>query len=116
MDKTACQFMREKQIDSYPKLCLLIYFCDHPCFCGTDQKLAQETYLGDTAVVTSLTEQLQQAGLITRTEQGYRLNETPDLKLYLGCLLGAFEDPLMRQKLLSLTASRCVRADWEPVI
>ena len=116
MERTACQFMRNKKIDSYPKLFLLIYFCDHPYFYGTDRTLAEETYLGDTAEVASLTEQLRQAGLITRTEQGYRLNETPELKFCLTCLLGAFEDPMMRQKLLKLTASQRIRADWESVV
>jgi hypothetical protein len=100
MNETVHNYIRTKNIDSFQKLRLLLFLHQNPQLQGTSQELAHRLHLGDTLLIESIIADLQQAGLIDRVDNQYRLPDEPEIRSQLQYLAHAFEHPLTRQELL----------------
>ena len=100
MNEAIQTYIRAKNIDSFQKLRLLLYLYQHPHLKGTSQDLANRLHLGDILLIEKIIADLQQAGLIDRVENYYKLPDEPEVRLHLQHLAQAFEHPLTRQELL----------------
>ena len=95
------RYLREKQIDSFQKLRLLLFMYQHPEVKGSIRELADRMYLGDTPLLATVLLELHMTGLLDRYEQGYRLRNEPDVTWFLQNLARAFEHPLSRVEILN---------------
>jgi DNA-binding IscR family transcriptional regulator len=93
-------YLKEKQIDSFQKLRLLLFMYQHPEVKGSVRELADRLYLGDTPLLAAVLLELHKTGLLDRCEQGYRLRDEPDVIWFLQNLARAFEHPLSRVEIL----------------
>ncbi|MCB0212031.1 MAG: hypothetical protein KDJ52_22000 [Anaerolineae bacterium] len=93
-------------IDSSQKLYFLLFLHNHPRLKGTGRELAEQAFLGDTPQADRIIADLQQLGLLDRVDNAYRLRETPEIKAGLQELARAFEQPLIRQKMLATVRHR----------
>jgi hypothetical protein len=100
MNEAVLTYIRVKNIDSFQKLRLLLYLYQHPQLKGTSQDLANRLHLADIPLIEKIIADLQQAGLIDRVENYYKLPDEPEVRLQLQHLARAFEHPLTRQELL----------------
>jgi len=67
---------------------------------GTSQEFAERLYLGHTPLLEEIITDLHKVGLLDQVENCYKLHDEPDIRLCLQHLARAFEDPLVRQKIL----------------
>lgn len=101
MNHMVGHYLREKQIDSFQKLRLLLFMYQHPEVNGSIPELADRMYLGDTHLLATVLLELHKTGLLERSEQGYRLRNEPDVTGFLQNLARAFEHPLSRVEILN---------------
>ena len=94
------EFIHAKQIDSFQKLFFLLFLFQHPGIQGTSQEFGTRLYLGSTELIERILADLQQAGLVEKIDNGYKLHNEADSNPDLRRLVQAFEDPLTRQQLL----------------
>jgi hypothetical protein len=93
-------FIQARQIDSFQKLCFLLFLHQHPGASGTSQEFASRLYFGNTPLLERIIIDLCLAGLLDCEAGRFRLRNDPDVRSYLQCLASAFEDPLTRQRIL----------------
>jgi hypothetical protein len=108
MTKSLVDFLRSKKINSFQKLRLLLLLYQHPGFTGTSEQLAQHLYLADLTLLDKLIDDLCRADLITCVENRYMLHDDPTIQSTLQHLSIAFEDPLIRQKILDQITPRAL--------
>lgn len=101
MNSMVGRYLREKRIDSFQKLRLLLFMYQHPEVTGSVRELADRMYLGDTPLLTAVLFDLHKTGLLDRCEHGYRLRNEPDVTRFLQNLARAFEHPLSRVEILN---------------
>ncbi len=94
-------FIRTKQIDSFPKLYFLLFLQQCPDMKGTSQEFAGRLYFGDTLQMEEILRDLQKVGLVVAAGHGWKLSDEPDIKTHLQQLAMRFSDPLARQELLA---------------
>jgi hypothetical protein len=100
MNETVKNYLRAKNIDSFQKLRLLLFFYQNPEVKGSSQELATYLHLGDTVLVEKMMQDLHNAGLLKCTGHHYQLFQAPEVRVKLQHLAKAFEHPLTRQELL----------------
>lgn len=88
------------RIDSWTKLYVLMWFCDHPSQQLTAADLAHRLCLGDTTTCRQVLESLQQAGFFVEQEGRWALSRAPEVEACLEHLRRRFLDPLARQDLI----------------
>lgn len=99
MNTILATFIRDKQINSFPKLRFLLFLCQHPQLAGCPQQWAERLYI-EPPLAEKLIADLQKVGLLEGKNNGYALCDEPDLKAHLRDLVKLFENPLDRQELL----------------
>lgn len=99
MGDLLANFLKEKKIDSYQKMRLLLYLYHHPGAGLTLSELAQRLYLGSIYVVMDIVAELHGDGLIGVDEDRYSLDDEPGNNAMIQRLAKAFEDPLARQRI-----------------
>ncbi len=99
MDDIA-SFIRAKHIDSFQKLCFLLFLHEHPESSWTSQEVAEKLYLGDVPLLEGIIADLRSAGLIDCVSHRCTLHDEPDVRSCLQRLDEMFEDPLTRQQIL----------------
>jgi hypothetical protein len=100
MSDMIASFIRVKHIDSFQKLCFLLFLHQHPELTGTSREFSERLYFGDVRLLEEIIADLQMVGLVDCVENGYKLHNGPDVRSCLQYLTGAFEDPLARQEIL----------------
>jgi hypothetical protein len=100
MSDMVASFIRAKHIDSFQKLCFLLFLQQHPELTGTSREFAERLYFGDVRLLEEIITDLQMVGLIDCTENRYKLHDEPDVRSGLQYLAKEFEDPLARQRIL----------------
>jgi hypothetical protein len=100
MSDVIASFIRVKHIDSFQKLCFLLFLHQHPELTGTSREFSERLYFGDVPLLEEIIADLQMVGLVDCVENGYKLHNGPDVRSCLQYLTGAFEDPLARQEIL----------------
>jgi hypothetical protein len=93
-------FIRAKHIDSFQKLCFLLFLHQQPELTGTSHEFAELLYLGDVRLLEEIITDLQMVGLVVCVEKHCKLHDEPDIRSHLEDLARAFEDPLTRQEIL----------------
>jgi DNA-binding IscR family transcriptional regulator len=78
----------------------LLYLYQHPDLSATTQEFAERLYLSDVLLLQEITDDLQEAGLVSCSKGYCTLHFDPDARSCLQCVFKAFEDPLTRQELL----------------
>lgn len=103
MDQGVVNFIRDKQIDSFPKLRFLLFLRQNPQIKGNTQNLAEKLYI-EAPLVERLIHDLLKVGLL-EAEQGsnnsHYLNLVPASKMWLEKLAVEFNHPVARQELLA---------------
>lgn len=94
------RFIQTRQIDSYQKLRVLIFFYNHADSSWTNSQIAERLYLGDGPLVEKIVADLQAAGLVDCAARRCRLRNEVGLGLKLQHLVKTCENPLARQKIL----------------
>jgi coproporphyrinogen III oxidase-like Fe-S oxidoreductase len=115
MNDLVAHFVCNCHIDSIQKIFLLLFLNQHPEMEGSSQEFGTFLYLGNSALMEKIVADLQQAGLIVQVENGYRLSDKPEVRLYLHSLAEAFADPLIRQQLLDLIKHNGAHSASTPV-
>ncbi|MCS6844796.1 MAG: hypothetical protein NZ528_10845 [Caldilineales bacterium] len=87
-------------VDSWTKLYLLMWFCDHPSQRPTAADLAERLCLGDTIACRQVLEALQRAGFLVEQGERWALSRTQEVQECLASLRSRFVDPLARQELI----------------
>ena len=100
MNDVVASFIRVKHIDSFQKLCFLLFLHQHPELTGTSREFAELLYFGDVRLLEEIITDLQMVGLVDCVENRYKLHGEPDVRSCLQYLARAFEDPLAHQKIL----------------
>ena len=100
MSNTVVSFIRAKNIDSFQKLCFLLFLHQQPELTGTSHEFAELLYLGDVRLLEEIITDLQMVGLVVCVENRCKLHDEPDIRSHLEYLAKAFEDPLIRQEIL----------------
>jgi hypothetical protein len=100
MNEQLQEFIQTKQIDSVPKLNLLLFLHRNPDLKATTHDFAEGLYLGDTVLLERIIADLQAAGVVHRSGDRYHLPDQAEVKLCLQHLAESFEHPLIRQHLL----------------
>lgn len=100
MGDMVASFIRAKHIDSFQKLCFLLFLHQHPDLIGTSQEFAERLYLGDVQLLEEIITDLQMVGLVDCVENRYKLRNEPNVRSRLQYLARSFEDPLSRQEIL----------------
>lgn len=59
MGDMVASFIRAKHIDSFQKLCFLLFLHQHPDLIGTSQEFAERLYLGDVQLLEEIITDLQ---------------------------------------------------------
>lgn len=113
MNDNVKSFVRNRQIDSFQKLRMLLYVFEHPHSIETCQDLANHLFL-ETPLVERIVRELQRAGLIHQVQSKYTVSDEPDVHLCLQQISNSFNDPVARQRVLE-----CIRNDnssysWYP--
>lgn len=95
-------FLRNKQIDSFPKLRFLLFLRKNPHLNSNTQNLAEKLYI-EAPLVEKLLHDFQRVGLLEEGQGNncYRLSDEPDLKIWLEKLAAMFDQPVARQELLA---------------
>jgi hypothetical protein len=101
MNDKVVNYIRQKRIDSFQKLRLLLFFYHHPEVKGAVQELAEQLYLGNIPLLAAMLADLHQVGLLDQFEEGYRLRNEPEVNWFVRTVAGAFEHPLTRLELLN---------------
>ena len=100
MGNTVASFIRAKHIDSFQKLCFLLFLHQQPKLTGTSHEFAELLYLGDVRLLEEIIADLQMVGLVVCAQDRCKLHDEPDIRSHLEYLARAFEDPLTRQEIL----------------
>ncbi len=103
MDQGVLNFIRDKQIDSFPKLRFLLFLRQNPQLKGDTQKLAEKLYI-EAPLVERLIHDLLRVGLLEAGQSSnisYSLKLEPASKMLLDKLAAAFDHPVARQELLA---------------
>ena len=100
MSDMIASFIRIKHIDSFQKLCFLLFLHQYPELTGTSREFAERLYFGDVRLLEEIIADLQVVGLVDCVGNRYKLKDGPDVRSSLQYLTGAFEDPLTRQEIL----------------
>ena len=100
MNEQLQNFIQTKQIDSVPKLNLLLFLHRNPDLKATTRDFAEGLYLGDTVLLEQIITDLQAVGVVHRSGEHYHLPDQAEVKLCLQHLAESFEHPLIRQHLL----------------
>lgn len=87
-------------VDSWAKLYVLMWFCEHPSQQPTAAELAQRLCLGDTTTCRHVLESLQGAGFFVEKGGRWALSKAPEVQACLDYLRRCFLDPLARQELI----------------
>lgn len=106
MKRSLKRYLQNKNINSFQKIRLLLFWHKHPSLKGTIQELSQRLYFGDRDRLRQMIAELQGEDLVDRLGKRYKLRNEPGVKLYLDGLARLFEDPLARQELLQVLPSR----------
>jgi hypothetical protein len=101
MNEMVTNFLREKYIDSFQKLHVLLFMHQYPYRVKNCQQLAAELYIGETPLLEQTLHELQQIGLIYNEAGRCSLSEEPEVKASLQELALIFADPVARQRLLN---------------
>jgi hypothetical protein len=99
-------FIQLRHIDSFPKLCLLIFLHEHPALSWTSQQIAERLYLGDVPMLEEIIADLQAAGVIDCAANRCKLSNDAHVRSRLQLLAEICEDPLARQKILDRVRQR----------
>ena len=99
IDTIIC-FLRARNIDSFQKVRLMLFLQQQPEWIGTAQMLANGLHLGNVPLVERMITALQQAGLVDRIEDRFKLRDDPDIKIRLQHLARAYKNPLTRPWIL----------------
>jgi hypothetical protein len=100
VNQAISNFIRSKNIDSIPKLNLLLFLYKNPGIQGTSRCFAKKLHLGDIRLVEEMIKDLADRGVINYVGQRYFLVDNPEIKTSLKNLARSFEHPLNRQILL----------------
>ena len=100
MNKVVARFIDAMHIDSFQKLCFLLFLHRHPDLTGSSHEFAELLYLGDVRLLEEIITDLRTVGLVDSVENRYKLCDEPDVRSHLRYLVRAFEDPLARQQIL----------------
>jgi hypothetical protein len=100
MSDVVASFIRVKHIDSFQKLCFLLFLHRHPELTGTSHEFAELLHLGDVRLLEEIITDLQMVGLLDCVENRYKLLGEPNVRSCLEHLARSFEDPLARQEIL----------------
>ncbi len=106
MDDALVNFIRDRHIDSFQKLCFLLFLYQHPRLKGTCQQIAYQRYLADGQLMGRIIKELQMASLIGFANGHCMLCDEPGLVSNLESLARTFANPLARQQLLDQVMSR----------
>jgi hypothetical protein len=104
MDKGLANFIRDKQINSFPKLYLLLFLYKNPLLNSSIQQLVERLYI-EAPLVEKITHDLQAVGILKQEHNYYILCNEPAFRNSLEKLARAFEHPLTRQELLEQVRS-----------
>ncbi len=88
------------KINSFQKLRVLLHLYEKPDQSESVPDLAKQLFLESEDLLETMLQELQSTGLLTCSYNSCVLNHTEKIDNCLYCLSGAFEDPLLRQKLL----------------
>jgi hypothetical protein len=94
------QFIQTRQIDSYQKLRVLLFFHNHADLSWTSSQIAGRLYLGDGPLLEEIIADLQATGLVDCTAGRCRLHNEAGLRVKLQHLVKTCENPLARQEIL----------------
>jgi len=95
------EFIRSRQIDSYQKLRVLIFFYDHADSSWSSRQIATRLYLGEGSFLEEIIADLQAAGLLNCSAQRCRLGDEVEINADLEHLIKTCENPLARQGVLN---------------
>lgn len=100
MSTATLDFIRLKQIDSFPKLVFLLFLHQNPHVKGTSQYFAERLYLGNVTLIERMIAEFKEQGIMGSSGQYHFLHNTPELTASLQHLHQLFEQPTTRQSLL----------------
>ena len=96
----AVEFIRSKQIDSYQKLRVLIFFHHHADSSWSSRQIATQLYLGEGPFLEEIFADLQAVGLLDCSAERCRLRDEAEISVDLELLIKTCENPLARQEIL----------------
>jgi hypothetical protein len=96
----AVEFIRSKQIDSYQKLRVLIFFHDYADSSWSSPQIAARLFLGEGPFLEGIIADLQAAGLLDCSAEHCRLRDEAEISVDLEHLIKTCENPLARQEIL----------------
>jgi hypothetical protein len=100
MSELLTHFIKNKKINSYQKVRLLLFLYHHPCIKPTIPELAQKLYLGEIHILMNIMTELEVVGLIDCKENRYALGNDPAITAMLQRLSKTVDDPIARQRIL----------------
>jgi hypothetical protein len=95
-----CDFVRERRLDSFQKLRLVLWLGHNPGRGFSSQQVSAALHVSDQRLLDGLLAELCETGVICCDGGLWTLADLPELRRCLDCLAIRFEDPLLRQKLL----------------
>ena len=113
------QFIQTRQIDSYQKLRVLLFFYEHADSSWTGPQIAARLYLGDGPLLEKILADLQAAGLVDCMADHCQLRNEAGIRLPLQHLAQTCQNPLARQGILDsiryrdLACCRYQEGDYE---
>ena len=106
--RKAVEFIQSRQIDSYQKLRVLIFFYDHADSSWSGRQIGTRLYLGDGPFLEEIITDLQAAGLLNCSAERCRLRDKAAISVDLEHLIKTCENPLARQEILDGLKQRSV--------
>lgn len=95
------RFIQEKQIDSFQKVSFLLFLYRHATHNEVTHEFARQLNFAGDPILEEVVNELTAAGLLQQRSGRYILQNEPDIHEGLAYLVEAYEDPLVRQGLLS---------------
>ena len=101
MSPLIAAYIRAKHIDSVAKLQFVLFLFNHPNLQADSREFAQRTYFGSIPLLETIIDDLTKVGLIDCAEGSYLLHNDSDVLQNLAALAHAFDDPVVRQEIIS---------------
>lgn len=94
------QFLQNRQIDSYQKLRVLVFFHEHADSSWTTEQIAERLYLGNGPLLEGIITDLQAAGLVDCVTTHCKLCQEAGVRSHLQHLIKTCKNPVARQEIL----------------
>ena len=94
------RFMLLRQIDSFHKVWLLLFFHQRSHEDGINREYLRQVTFADAQTLNEAVDELQDAGLLIATGEALSLRDALEVRSDLDTMARVFEDPLGRQDLL----------------